>query len=145
MKRFQATVSSDFFASLLPCNVVDFRPRLGMTVKVFGLDREMCRIISTQEYLHFGDGLATLLFERGPNGAKEKWRYPMDFIEKRTKTKIPFWTVESLAHDADPTEANQWELRLADSLPDSDDGLHVRPLIGLPGAPGQFIFLACMA
>lgn len=141
LRSIRARFPLEFFSSklLLPANIeVLAGNALALRAMAPG---ENGIILRSKEYILFGSGLGTLLFEPSKEGGVAT-TYTMNFNERRNAAGNRFWFVESLGGLEDCSIP--WTLRIFIEEPDDDCG-HVIPLAymrsQLPWYSGQFICL----
>lgn len=102
-------------------------------------------ILRSKSYLLFGNGVATLLPQARTlaQGLNAKKGYVMEFVQKRDSRKVDYWEAQ-IAPDQTQSTQN-WEIEVSNFEPDSDEGIHFKPLVEQKGNPGQYIYIACNA
>lgn len=138
MRKIRAYMPLSFFDMLLPFNIELIKGN-AMIMRACGAKPSDGSILRSKEFILFGNGIATLipmakkLEQLGERG------YVLEIEQKRDSRGIAYWDAQ-IARDKE-SHIPRWSLECSSYCPSSDDGLHVRKLVGQNGNPGQFIYL----
>lgn len=145
MPNTRAFVPFTFFDGLYPFNATLLQGN-GMTIQACGAGPSG-DIRRSRTYLLFGHGIVTLL----PNArlpaelrrGNDRKGFVAEITEKRDPRGVEYWEFQCAPDQI--LGSPGWELKVFNSPPDPDMEGHVRILVEMPGVPGQYLFIACIA